>query len=287
MWNSFNPRDETVRFDPHGGSVNEWQQYVVPKGARLLQMVTQGPGGNGGSGFGAAAATARGGGGGGGVGATSRLLIPAEFLPEILFVQPGIAGAAANNSRINVRPVNAFGVETVLYAGPGSAGGNGSATAAGAAAGSAAIATIGNTLFQCYGLWTALAGAGSIAGGAHTGAVGGNVTYGNGGILLSGGAGGAGCTVAEFAGGILAGAGMFEGLPGGVAGGGNGHNGLIGFRPLFTSGGTGGGSSNTIVGGKGGDGGPGSGGGGGGAGVTTGGAGGKGGNGFIYITAIF
>jgi hypothetical protein len=145
------------------------------------------------------------------------------------------------------------------------------------------------------GQWTAIAGQGGSAGGAHTGAVGATVTWAALPTVLSGGAGGGGTPIAntDFAGGPVTNIPVIPGdgptiytLAGGTAAGGAGSDGLQyqrNFFPCFTGGSGGGTNGAAGVGGKGGNGAPGCGGGGGGGGVT-GGAGGNGGSGFVIIT---
>ena len=106
-------------------------------------------------------------------------------------------------------------------------------------------------------------------------------------ILTQGGAGGAGTTSADFAGGIITAitsSYLSEIRPqGAAAGSNNGSGGFLHRAPFFSFAGLGGSSSNAGVGGLGGNGGRGSGGGGGGAG-TTGGRGGDGGGGIVIMT---
>lgn len=287
MWNTITPKDNTVVFRPRDAVVvNGHQEYVVPKGATALHILCIGAGGPGGSGFGAAAGTARGGGGGGGSGGLSRSIIPTFYLPQVLFVQPGVGPGGTGNSIVRVSPTAGLGANVVVFAAQGGTGGNGTATAAGAAGAAAAIATNNNTVYGCYGAWVPTSGMAGGAGGAHTGAVGFSVPFG-GNWAGSGGAGGAGCTAAEFAGGAITGAGPIQTVPGGGPGAIPGNAGATLLRPLSYTGGSGGGSSNTAAGAAGGDGAPGCGGGGGGAGVTTGGLGGRGGPGVVIITAVF
>jgi hypothetical protein len=122
--------------------------------------------------------------------------------------------------------------------------------------------------------------------------------------ITTGGAGGGGTTSSSssFSGGTITSNGFVPSILGGAASATNAGFGGFGFisltpsslqsvrQPFFTTGGAGGGATNSITGtntgGKGGDGGYGSGGGGGGAAYTgTAGRGGKGGDGIIIITA--
>lgn len=75
------------------GTASGWEPWIKPRNARMVMIVCIGAGAGGGGGHTAAAGTARGGGGGGGCGAISRVLLPAIFLPDTLFVLAGAGGA--------------------------------------------------------------------------------------------------------------------------------------------------------------------------------------------------
>lgn len=274
----------------------------IPNGASMLYALLIGGGGSGGSGFTGAAGTARGGGGGGGSGAMTRILIPAKILPPTIYVRPGSGGVRPNGgagspSILTLLPHlggSASTEDLIATAGGGSQGGNGSGTAAGTSGGAGAVQASNGIMIGNLGMWTSLAGQAGTAGGAHTGAVGATLTWGTGGVPVSGGAGGGGVGTAntDFAGGAITGnigAARFPGMPtivAGVAAAGRGNNGMSFpygrglFRACGASGGGTAGAAGTA--GLGGDGGIGSGGGGGGGGVT-GGDGGNGGPGWIGI----
>jgi hypothetical protein len=275
----------------------------IPAGASMLFALMIGGGGSGGSGFTGAAGTARGGGGGGGSGALTRILIPTKTLPSTIYVRPGqgsvrSAGSSATPSVLTLFPganVNSSAIEDVIaLASGGNNGGNGSGTAGGTGGGGgAAMATNSATLSQ-LGFYQSIGGQSGTAGGAQTGAAGATLTWGTGGIPISGGAGGGGVGTAntDFAGGAITGnigASRYPGMPtivAGVAAAGRGNNGMsfrYGRGPLRGCGASGGGTAGAAgTGGQGGEGGFGSGGGGGGGGVT-GGDGGNGGPGWIGI----
>jgi len=85
---------------PQGTNTNgTWQQWMKPRGTSVVYMFAIGGGGGGGGGFTRASGAAGGGGGGGGA-ATASLLIPAFFVPDVLYVQPGVGGlgGAANTA---------------------------------------------------------------------------------------------------------------------------------------------------------------------------------------------
>src|SRR5574343_336906 len=81
-------------FTPGGAATTTWQVWSKPRGVQMVMILAVGAGGGGGNGFSAAAGSARGGGGGGGSGAISRVIIPAILLPDVLYVSPGVGGAA-------------------------------------------------------------------------------------------------------------------------------------------------------------------------------------------------
>lgn len=73
-------------FRPLGTNTNStWQKWYKPRGVSMVYMFTIGGGGGGGGGF-SRASGAAGGGGGGGSASSASLLIPAFFVPDILYV---------------------------------------------------------------------------------------------------------------------------------------------------------------------------------------------------------
>lgn len=160
------------------------------------------------------------------------------------------------------------------------------AEGAGGAAGT--IPVIGSMPLAGLGQFALIAGQVGVAGGVQTGAVGANTTIATTSCLTQGGAGGAGVTAADFAGGgVTAINNSFMGtqIPASAVAGSNpGSSGQTVWKPFFNFAGMGGASSNAGVGGGGGTGAFGSGGGGGGGG-TTGGLGGSGGSGLVVIVS--
>lgn len=261
-----------------------FQPYNIPYGAKMLNIIAVGRGGNAGAGHSAAAATARGGGGSGGSGAITRILIPTSILPDTLWVLPG--SQAAGESYVCTLPAIAA-ANTIVRANAGGSGNNGTGSAVGTAGAAGAItSTATRGPYSTLGVYESLAGQAGVTGGAIAGAAGTAITWGAVGLFVSAGASGAGTTSADFAGGDITGGGLVPTIAGGVAGSNPGNSGYFLMLPPSFTGGSGGGSSNTGVGGAGGNGGYGSGGGGGGGG-TTGGAGGIGGDGLVFITHIF
>jgi hypothetical protein len=283
----------------------QWEPWHKPRGATMLMLVALGSGAGGGGGQTAAAGAVRGGGGGGGSGAVARLIIPAFFLPDTLYVNVGkggrggaatTIGSAGLRTFVSVTPnstINAANI--VLQSGaaaalPGAAGATGGASAGGAAE---TISTLALCQLSTMGIASFIAGKVGAAAGAATGAAGGaNTLLATSIVPTSGGAGGGTTPAAntEFAGGAQTGVGVFPTLAGGLGGGNPGRGGMrengVGLLPWLTYGGAGGGTGGAAatLGGDGGNGGVGSGGGGGGGGVT-GGRGGDGGDGLVLIVS--
>ena len=270
----------------------DFEAFVIPKNATMLHIWAIGAGGPGGAGFSRAAGSPGGGGGGGATGAIVTMIIPTKYLPSTLYILVGkSAGTAEGNTRVAFRrgdTTSTAVVDSLLMAAGGNSGSTGTAGAAGGA-GTANAYAIGNNLYAGLSTLTVTAAQQGAAGGAHTGATGGSISAFGVGMPFCAGSGGGGCTTTDSAGGTIspvnANAQNHTGftLAGGLAGGGNGQDGLLFDEPFTCYGGTGGGSNNSGVGGNGGNGAIGCGGGGGGAGVT-GGSGGAGGNGRVVIT---
>lgn len=287
-----------------------YQTWIKPRGASLVMMTTIGGGGGGGGGFSRTAGSAGGGGGGGASSGIARFIIQAAFLPEVLYVQvgaggqggaAGVAGTSGTNSYISTMPITGTPVlpNLVCYSGVNVPGNGGAGTGSGVGGGGTVPTVAVTQPINSLGEWFALVGLAGVAGGAQTGAVGTSVTCWAA-QVMSPGAGGAGCTTTDFAGGAqtataltdISNQGHWPTTAGfvaaaGTAGGSgvDGSNGVMRISPFYNSGGAGGGSNNSGQAGNGGRGGYGSGGGGGGAG-TTGGRGGNGGNGLVIITTV-
>lgn len=272
-----------------------WQTWVKPRGVTMCSMMALSGGGGGGGGFSRVAGNPGGGGGGGPSGSYARLVMPAYFLPDELYLQVGAGGLGSTGAgaggtaswicygRSQVIP------NVVLFSGANTTGG-GAGGAGGAGAGGGAPGAPSIVAPATLGQWFGTAGAAGTNGGTHTGAIGvANTAIWNT-IPVSGGAGGAGCTITDFAGGAITLQGTpdfaAQSLAGGTAAGANvsGNAGIQLWQPFYMTGGSGGGSNNSGQAGNGGKGGIGCGGGGGGAG-TTGGRGGDGGNGMVLIVS--
>ena len=282
----FQTNNANTQIFQNGGT---WQTWIKPRGAKLVNIICQGSGAGGGGGL-QSASTPRGGGGGGGTGATARLTIDANLLPNIFYVLPGIggaggvggttatAGSSGQNSFVCLIPDTSSVSNIVLRSGTTPATGGGAGTTSGGTAGAAeTISLIANNIFANLGTFTFQLGNAANPGGTAGSNVGNVVAW----LVGAGGGGGTGT-----AGGINA-AGVYPGLPTTPINT-NGVNGPVLYKPtLMLYSGQGGGGSTAGNGGNGGNGAPGCGGGGGGASTNTGvnaGNGGNGGNGFIIIT---
>jgi hypothetical protein len=289
----FQNQNSNVQGFFNGGT---WQTWIKPRGAKMVNIICQGSGAGGGGGY--YNTTTRGGGGGGGTGATARLTINANLLPDILYVLPGIGGAGGTggtiaggasgtagspgqNSFVTLIPSTVSVSNVVLRSGttPATGGGAGSGAVGGSGGAGETISLIANNIFANLGTFTFQAGINSVAG--TTTSTTGNTPANP--FTAAGGGGGTGT------GGGFAAVGVLPAIPNTPVNT-NGINGPIFYKPtLILFGGTGGGGSTTGNGGNGGNGSPGTGGGGGGAGqgatgVAVGGNGGKGGDGFVIIT---
>ena len=272
-------------------SAGTWQTWIKPRGAKLVNIICQGSGAGGGGGF-QSASTPRGGGAGGGTGATSRLTVNANLLPDILYILTGIggngglggapatAGSPGQSSFVCLMPSTSSVSNIVLRSGTIPAvGGAAGTTAGGGITLGETINVIGNNIFANLGNVTFQSGTSGNSGGTGGATFPTQVNY----ITAGTGAGGTG-QGAGF--GVV---GVFPPISGAPVNT-NGQNGIILYKPtLILYGGFGGGGSLAAGtnGGNGGNGAPGSGGGGGGASSNTGvnaGNGGKGGDGFVIIT---
>ena len=269
-------------------ATSSYEEWIKPKGMKFIGFKLHGSGGSGGAGFTRTAGSAGGGGGGGGSGAMVNALFKAEHIPDVLYILAPLGGVTAQvggRAWVMFEPGQTTAAFALLVSGAADAasGGAGATGAAGALGAAGTVATLATAAWSYLALhWYASAGFAGVAGGAQTGAVGANVTPAG---PMTGGAGGAGCTTTDFAGGIISAFGRIRTAPAASSTpGGAGLPGLWLPSWMLSTGGTGGASNNSGVGGKGGDGGPGSGGGGGGSGAT-GGAGGSGGPALVQIYA--
>jgi hypothetical protein len=293
-----------------GGPSTSWQTWEKPRGIIMLEIICIGAGGGGRSGW-CRNSLPRSGGAGGGSGGFSKLLIPAVFLPDVLYVTVGKGGSGGTRiftdsstigmagsdglfSSVNIAPTNsAFYVVCYANAGAGAANIVVGANSAGAGG---AVAVQTSALMSGLGIFTAFIGQTGNAG--PSASAGFSLAYPTTGLLLSGGSCG-GANSATRGGDVTAPTqtsfSLISTRSGGEATspGSPGADGLSLLQPLMSIGGAGGASAFFDTnffsgsGGNGGNGGIGCGGGGGGAGFPGGsggtGAGGKGGDGLVII----
>jgi len=287
---------------PMTQSLTQWQTWRKPRGARWIHMI--GVGGGGGGSCGNAAAVSTGGGGAGGSsGGQTTVMIPAMFVPDVLYIQAGAGGAGATTSAgfgvvgqptyVTIEPVqNVPGpASTLLLANNGTVSATAPTTAnGGLAPGAVAAATLAGMCLAGRGFYTLIAGQVGGAGGAANGTAP-IVNLPATGLMVTGGSGGGG--VGSGSGGSIGTSGFlgtefFPILQGGSAFGSTTANpGFIARNFMMNYGGTGGGGGGSgFQGTAGGNGAPGCGGGGGGGASNsfpTIAPAGSGGPGFVYI----
>lgn len=290
-----------------GAATGEWKTWRKPRGARFVYMIAVGGGSSGGTGTNTA--TTSGGGAGGGCGAMSTLMIPAMFLPDVLYIQAGLGGSqpatlvsgatgvAGTITYVALEPWNTLAAQiTVMFANAGAVTGTAATTTTGGVAGTAAaIATTSNMPLAGRGAYQFFIGQTGTAGGSSTSA-GTALTLPINGLMVTGGSGGGGTNGTGQAGGAITGVGFGDNFPtlsgGSAASAGtpatNGTGGTM-LKTFQYYGGTGGGGASGTTGGlagAGGNGAPGCGGGGAGGSTTTNttlARPGDGGPGFVYI----
>ena len=229
-----------------------WHIWKKPRGKSMVRIILHGAGGGGGTGvIGANSVSA--GGGGGGSGAMTTVLIPAEYLPDTLYISLGNPSTGAGIASIVAIYPSILAGYAVAYAAGGGGGGNGSA-GTGGAAGAAGTAAGQTTMPLGWGFGfsvagsTGIAGGGSGAGAALTLPLTGNLAVagtGGGGLPAAGVAGTAGGAYTVPAGGVYP---AWAGGVGGAAGTtppGRGQDGIQNFLfgMKYAYGGTGGGST--------------------------------------------
>jgi hypothetical protein len=289
------PQRGNTKFQTFYASGTDWQAWQKPAGCSMvyIMMLAAGAGGsrvdNG---------IRSGAGNGGGSGGVSRMLIPAAFLPDTIYVQPGKGGLGATTantiggagatSYVGIAPSTAAANLIFSQAGAAQAGDVRTASPAGV------IGAIADATFSSLGLWFSVAGQAGAAGAGTTNGNGGSITPGSGGIITSGGCGGS--NGSGSGGGINPATGFFPALITGTTGAKDGFQrsaiispGLKSFPLIFTGGTGGAGVTTAIASGNGGNASYGGGGGGGGSGTNAGstsGNGGDGGDGFIIIGTL-
>jgi hypothetical protein len=291
-----NPNIDVQAFiGPAQTSAVEWRTWRKPRGAKFIYMIGVGSGSSGGCGLNSA--TTSGGGAGGPSGAQTVVMIPAMFVPDVLYVQAGAGGqqpavlvSAALNvvgmaSYVCISPYTSIAAAgTILLANGGTTGtAAATSTTGGTATQTAAATTIASMPLAGRGFYQFFAGQAGTAGGGGGGVA---QTYPVTGLMVQGGQGGVSYSnVTSFSNNNSTGAGFGDNFPS-VAGGltsdpiGNGSGGTM-IKPFQYTGGTGG-----VAQRAGGNGAPGCGGGGAGGSSTalpTLARPGDGGPGFVYI----
>jgi hypothetical protein len=242
MWNDALPRNGITNWSvfyaqQNTTTTNGWLSWMKPAGVSWVYFFVISAGGSGGGGNPATPCA----GAGGGSGSVTRLLIPATFLPDIIYLRPGTASVT---TYISIAP-NTTAQNLILSAASGGAAtGNGNVAGIGATAASSS-----SGIWMNIGLFTSIAGQnGADSQTIGTDTPGNSVTFGASGLCTTGGAtGGRG----SGAGGNIIGAGLLPTISGGA--GTTGDVGNVGFRlgqtlapgfklfPLLFSGGAGGG----------------------------------------------
>jgi len=288
---------------PATGTVLQWQVWKKPRGARWIYML--GVGGGGGGSCGNAAAVSTGGGGAGGSsGNQTTVMIPAMFVPDVLYIQAGAGGAGATTSAgfgtngiatyVAIVPYTTLSpAGTILVANPGLTSATAPTTSNGGLAPTAqATGGVAGSCLAGRGFYSFLVGQVGGAGGAAN-AGGPTVNLPTTGLMVTAGSGGGG--VGSGQGGTIGTTGFlgtefFPLLQGGVTGGRAAESGFIARNFLMNYGGTGGaGGGGGSQGTAGSNGAPGCGGGGGGGASNsfpTIAPAGSGGPGFVYIFTI-
>jgi len=272
--------------------IPQWQTWRKPRGIKWIYMLGVGGGASGGCGVNTA--TTSGGGAGGGGGGQTTLMIPAMFVPDILYIAAGNGGPAQNTSGavglggtptyISIEPNTGMDLnKNLFWANPGTITGSAATATTGGGTGVlATAATIGYMPLAgrgLYNLQTAAAGPGA---GGSPNAVGGDISNapntGNVSFPGSGGGGTSGAGGGIGQSGLILGQDFYPLLSTGAAAASgstpavDGQGGFIANHFIFNGGGCGGGGATTTAGGisgRGGNGTPGSGGGGSGGATTT------------------
>ena len=247
----YNTSNKTIQYFSTPGS---WVTWNKPRYCSFIRILCIGAGGGGGRGGAISASYAAGGGGGGSGAMTYVISIPANLLPDILYVFCALGSTGAGEaSYVSVAPNNSA-IYTVCYANGGGGGTNappGNVVANGGSGGSASSGSsmiLGSVYGFTYG--------GQAGGDAFAGNAGYDVSYPTTGLLLSGGGGGGGYYSgvgfgAQRGGYIYAPASqtsvynIFQTIT-------NGSSGIELYKPLLSTGGSGGGLGGSSNGGAGG-----------------------------------
>lgn len=265
-----------------------WQTWQKPRKCNYVYIMCIGGGGGGGFGTTTNQSPYSTGGGSGGV---ARALYNAQQLPDTLYVQVGLGGNSGSPGTRSWVALQPTVVAQNLVQGSGAAvAAGGTSGTGGSAAGETAIAQTTVTFLTLSNFIgtagvTAVGNAGPIQGP--------DITPLTSQITCPGGTGPgfSNSTLPNsYNGGSILSTSISPLISGGslstTTNAGNGDNGITSWKPFYSLGGAGGGSTNNGIGGNGGNGGIGSGGGAGGSGTLGGGRGGKGGDGLVIIISF-
>jgi hypothetical protein len=261
----------------------DWQTWQKPRNCKFVWMMCIGGAAGGYSGQGSVTTDGTQG-IAGGAAAITRVLFPANVLPDTLFIQPGVGGVGAtgttgttvasgagNRSFVSIYPTSSVPMNLVCASGLAAANGaNGETAATTTAAGLLSL-----------GIFVSIIGL-TGTGGSPSALASSIITPGGGGGPIAASVASAGFSITSVNGTTF----VTPTIPGGAATGVAGGNGIWSWKPFYGVGGAGGGANLSGVGGAGGNGAYGCGGGGGGCGSTTGGSGGNGGDGLVIIATF-
>jgi len=271
LFNIPNSQDNVQIFYANGSA---WQTWRKPRKCNYVYIMCIGAGAGGQ--YGGTLDNLNG--GAGGAGAITRALFNASLLSDILYVLPGIGGKGGTNTTAAVLPTKSF-----VALQPNTATQNLVLTSGAVAASTSSetIATQTNMNFATLGNFV------STAGPANLNA---DINPNTSGVVTAGSTGGFKTSTSVVPAKVILASSLSPLIEGGASStttnGSDGKNGFTSWKPFFSVGGTGGGSSSVGVGGNGGNGGIGSGGGSGGAGQVLGGNGGNGGDGLVIIISF-
>ena len=275
-----NSQQDVQIFNANGSA---WQTWCKPRKCNYVYIMCIGGAGGGGAGGQLSTNTVN---SGGGSGAVTRALYNAQQLPDTLYVEVGLGGAAAtvgNRSRVALQPITAVQRQNLVAISGNAAAQGGSTNGLGASRAGETAASQNTATFLTLSNFISTAGRASPA---YTTA---NVQPLTSQITSGGAAGG----WVNPPGNVLSSS-LSPFISGGLnvsasgSNGGDGGNGITSWKPFFSTGGAGGGAAVSGSGGRGGDGGIGSGGGAGGSAGVGGlaGQGGKGGDGLVVIISF-
>jgi hypothetical protein len=265
-------QQDNVKIFYAGGGTNDWQTWTKPRNCKFIWMMCIGAGAGGQT----TGTTSTG--IGGGSGAITKAIFPANTLPDILFVQPGIGAinTIGGRSWVVINPSGSVPVamNTVCVSGTAGAGttslANGETAATTTVAGLLSLGTFQSTAGTANPQTATFTPSSSLTNpGGNGGTPGVSVGTSTLSVTLT-----PNIITPTILGGSVIGAGDVGG------------NGIFYWKPLFSLGGSGGNSSSTEVGGNGGNGAYGSGGGGCGGSTSGTSVGGKGGDGLVVIATF-